>query len=213
MLLSVLPDGAPRTLLLSPSTALAQPRGWQALATAPPLPADRRYDEVHCVGGGSLLLWLMACAHRAPRGRVVHLHGPVVLPTPESCASWLARSEALGSNPAADDYEWRRQALSLGVAGSGLHGARSEWLKPLLTSIAMGRARELGARASDMQRRWERNGRLIHRPLPLREEDVVSELLVRHAASEYVEVMSGDEAPPTILRCGEIDCSVEELSP
>ena len=48
-----------RTLLLAPSPVLAQPRGWQTLAQAPLLPKDIRYDEVHCVGGGSLLLWLL----------------------------------------------------------------------------------------------------------------------------------------------------------
>ena len=196
----LVPSESARTLFLSPSTALASPRGWQTLGT--PLPANARYDEVHCYGGGSLLLWLLACAHRAPRSRVVYFHGPVVLPTPESCTEWLARAGSDTND--ADQYEWRRQAVSLGVGGGLDKG--SEWLKPLLTSIATGRSYELGARATDMQRRWERNGRIVYKPLPEEENDVLTELL--HGARFSID-SSDCERPPALLKCGEAGCQLE----
>ena len=53
-----------------------------------------QYDEVHCFGGGSLLLFLLACAGKSPRlcpgGKVV-LHGPLIYPTPDSCKQWLVK--------------------------------------------------------------------------------------------------------------------------
>ncbi len=110
-----------RTLLLSPSRALATPRGWEALALSKPSFAER-YDEVHCVGGGSLLLWLLTQMRRAPRSREVIFHGPVVLPTPESCAAWL---ESTGETThLADHLNWRRQALSLGAHHRDRHRTR-----------------------------------------------------------------------------------------
>ena len=186
---------SPRSLLLSPTTALASPAGWSQLDA--PLPQDCRYSEVHCIGGGSLLLWLLAVAGRAPRGRVVYMHGPVVLPTPESCGAWLARA---GGTPF-DEYEWQRQAISTGVAGGLEH---SPWLKPLMTSIATGRANELGQRAADMQRRWERHGRIVHRPLEP-EDDVLRSLL--HGAKFSIDVERGGEAQPELLQCGEAECA------
>ena len=202
-----------RTLLLAPSPVLAQPRGWQTLAQAPLLPKDIRYDEVHCVGGGYLLLWLLACAHRAPRGRVVYLHGPVVLPTPESCASWLSR-DAPDLAHLSDEYEWRQQAVTLGVGGRlQTEHNNAQWLTPLLKDIATGRSNELGVRASDMQRRWERNGRLIHRPLPAGRpagQDVLDRLL--HGQRFEIDVRSGGEAPPTLLQCCETECSMASIA-
>ena len=201
--MKITPNG--RTLVLSPSTAIASPRGWQ-VAGAATLPQNARYDEVHCIGGGSLLLWLLACAHRAPRGRVVYLHGPMVLPTPQSCAEWLQR-DAPASVDLTDEYEWMRQAISIGAAG-GLDPSAA-WLKPLLKSVATGRSSELGARASDMQHRWERNGRIIHRPL-VEEDAVLRELL--HGARFRIDVASGGESAPTLLRCGETGCTVPEMT-
>ena len=58
------PIMSPRSLLLSPTTALASPAGWSQLDA--PLPQDCRYSEVHCIGGGSLLLWLLAVAGHRP---------------------------------------------------------------------------------------------------------------------------------------------------
>ena len=39
---------------------MATPRGWEAIAQYPSLSTSGvRYDQVHCVGGGSLLLFLL----------------------------------------------------------------------------------------------------------------------------------------------------------
>ena len=184
-----------RTLVLAPTATLAQPRAWQNLHATY---HHGRYDEVHCVGGGSLLLWLLACAGRAPRGRVVHLHGPIVLPTPDSCAAWLADD----ASEYVDEWEWRQQAVKLGVGG-----AAAPWLRPLLRTIAVGRSVELGVRAAHMQRRWERNGRLIHLPTPSREADEVYQAL-RRGKAFAIDACARGEAPPALLRCTETDCVV-----
>lgn len=224
----------PRTrLLLAPSTNLAQPRGWAALANSPSLicksvpfsQTRATVDEVHCVGGGSLLLWLLACAGRAPRGRMVYMHGPVVLPTPESCAEWLARDCAAAV--AADDDnslsaalfhvdnslssdDWRTQAVMAGLGGGGLPLEHTAWLRPLLTAVACGRADELGARFSSMQRRWERIGRLVHLPMPETEDGLLDELLRQQM--EATSTAKGS-APSTLLRCGEMGCAAVAAPP
>lgn len=192
---------APSRLILSPTTALAQPRGWSALASPPSLSSKQSttYDEVHCVGGGSLLLWLLACAGRAPRGRIVYMHGPVVQPTPESCAAWLVRESGGAYSP--DKYEWRTQAVALGLSGGGLPPEDMQWLRPLLTSIASGRGGELGSRFADMQKRWERNGRLVHRPLPQAEDALLSQLL-----QSSIDESRAEEAC-TLLRCSQTGCA------
>ena len=76
------------------------------------------------------------CAGRSPRGSRVFFHGPPVLPTAASCAAWMERT-APGSSEGLDDYEWRRQAFSLG-AGGGLRDPESRWLETLLRSVATG---------------------------------------------------------------------------
>ena len=196
----------PRTLLLNPSTGLAAPRGWQALVAAhPPVPSGSRYDEVHCMGGGSLLLWLLACAGRAPRGRMVYLHGPVVLPTPESCNAWLLRAGA--STLQCDEYDWRRQAVSLGAGGGMLTQSTDEWLKPILRTIAAGRAHELGDRAAAMERRWERNGHLVHRQDRRRPEELLGALL--DGDGFPVGDQHGSGATSRLLLCDEASCAVE----
>ena len=203
---------APRTqLLLSPGVSLAQPRGWISLASQPSVysktvPFSQRQttvDEVHCVGGGSLLLWLLACAGRAPRGRVVYMHGPVVLPTPESCGEWLMREHGAEASDGylLSSHDWRQQAVACGVGGGGLPPEHFEWLRPLLTAIACGRAHELGERFSSMQRRWERIGRLVHVPMPRAEDDLIGELLGQNGVPAVKQ-----EAPPTLLRCGQMGC-------
>ena len=194
-------QGAPRTLLLSPSTSFATPRGWQTLTSyTSPLARSSRYDEVHCVGGGSLLLWLLACAGKAPRAPLVYFHGPVVLPTPESCAAWLDR-DAPEARTVNDGFEWRRQAISLGAGGT-ISG--HTWLKPLLTTVAAGRSYELGARFVQMQRRWERNGRIVHRPWPA-DDHAVGDELTRLLSSQHE---ASDSLPSTVLRCTEAECAV-----
>ena len=193
------PATARTRLLLAPGAGISQPRGWAALANQPALissvPFSRTHttvDEVHCVGGGSLLLWLLACAGKAPRGRTVYMHGPVVLPTPESCNAWC------DSSLSSDD--WRTQAIMCGLGGGG--EPHSAWLRPLLTAIACGRADELGARFTSMQRRWERNGRLVHLPTPEAEDALLRELQLPQSDGTRV-----GEAPPTLLRCGETGCA------
>ena len=53
---------ADRSIVLSPPITLAHPRSWQAL----PLIPEQRYETMHLLGGGSLLLWLMGAAHCLP---------------------------------------------------------------------------------------------------------------------------------------------------
>jgi len=150
---------ASRTLLLAPSTMLSSPRGWSAVSTMPSLTG--KYEEVHCTGGGSLLLFLLCAAGKAPRllphGRV-HFHGEVVLPTSESCAAWLKHSGA--KNDILDDYEWRQAAVSLGVGGN--LRAHHHWLEPIARSIVTGRTCDLVEQFEDLRRRSERKGRLVH---------------------------------------------------
>ena len=135
-----------RTLFLSPSTALASPRAWPAVtANPPPTVRDNRYDEVHCVGGGALLLWLLVRAGRGPRASRVYLHGPAVAPTPDSCAEWLTRAGMPAGASAPDVYEWRQQAVSLGVGGQ-LRSAELQWLEPMMSSIALGRVEQCARR-------------------------------------------------------------------
>ena len=72
--------------------------------------------------------------------------------------------------------------------------------------IAGGRAYELGARATHMQRRWERNGRLVHKPVPKDEDQqVLVERLTRLTRRRGLRV---DRDAPALLTCGENDCSV-----
>ena len=200
-------EARPRTLVLNPSTSLASPRGWQALVeTHSNIPSGKTYDEVHCIGGGSLLLWLLACAGRAPRGRMVFLHGPIVLPTPDSCNAWLERSGSRA--PPCDGYDWRQQAVSLGVGGGNIQRDTDYWLWPVLRTIATGRAHELGERAASMQRRWERNGRLVHRCDRSRRPES-EELLAALLEGERLAIV-GDAASARLLVCDEAMCSVEE---
>lgn len=208
----VIAHGTPSRLILSPSTALAQPHGWQSLITTPKSWYGGRFDEVHCLGGGSLLLWLLACAHCAPRGRMVYMHGPVVVPTPESCARWLERTPGrVGVPGAGDKYDWRRQAIALG-AGGFLQKEDASWLEPLMRCVASGRAYELGARATDMQKRWERSGRLIHVPSRLAatndDEDGLVSALLLDGKSRFASIDAG-EAASSILRCSEAGCAVK----
>lgn len=198
-----------RTLLLSPSPSLAHPRGWTQIRSSSPIQQYTKsgtYDEVHCVGGGTLLLWLLAAARCAPRSRLVYVHGPMVYPTPESCSAWLARASALQEAPTgilSDTYEWSQQAIMMTLGGA--LPKEEAWLKPLLTSVATGRAHELGERALSMQRRWERNGRLVHRPLPRQGDDVLDALL--RGRRFDIDPHSGGEALPVLLRCGQSECA------
>lgn len=149
-------------LVLTPSASLASPHGWTEIARASFNPLQR-FDEVHCVDGGSLLLFLLCRAGKAPRlssrGKVF-FHGPVVLPTAASCTDWLARIGAKGTD-GTDEWAWRKEALSLGMNGN-LHEDKYEWLQPITRSIASGRSAELVAHFKQLQHKSEQKGRLIH---------------------------------------------------
>ncbi len=134
------------TLLLAPDTTLAQPGSWQRWTEAWAESPGARYDEVTCVGGGTLLLWLLVRAGRAPRCRNLVVSGPVVLPSPSSCGAWVGADKV-------DEYGWRRQAVSLGANGF-LHKPGDAWLEPIMTTLACGRYGELEADALQYLKRW-----------------------------------------------------------
>ena len=197
-----------KSLLLSPSHELATPRGWTSLSPDA-FPPSARYGEIHCVGAGSLLLWLMLKAGCAPRSTLIVCHGPLVLPTPSSCAAWL-RSDGRDASPA-DDFEWRRQAIALGAGGA----LRSRpWLEPLLRTVATGQATVLADDLRSLQSRWERSGRLVH--LPLHEAgsevgDTSWDLQQRQQQMEFMPttapLLPRDRLhPDAIVRCAEDEC-------
>ena len=75
-------------------------------------------DEVVCMGGGSLLLWLLLRAGNAPRAaRKVTIYGTLVLPSPDSCVQWINQVQATDMMPFATSSEWRQQAVLLGMSG------------------------------------------------------------------------------------------------
>lgn len=198
-------DTTAHTLLLSPSTSLATPRGWGAVSSMPKL--SSRYDEVHCVGGGSLLLFLLFAAGKAPRlrpGGKVIFHGPIVHPTASSCSSWLNSLKA-GSGKTINEYEWRSSAVSLGVGGA-LHEPFHQWLEPITKDVAAGRTNQLVDRFNDLQRRSEQKGRLEHIPTaskgPRRLEAAVLQSLCQAAGTPNAK----------LLRCGEFECADETES-
>ena len=146
-------------LVLSPPPSLAEPRGWSVLPAIPR--ALQRPDEVHCVGGGSLFLYLLVMAGRAPRCNRIVLHGDMVVPTPESCGRWLTQLGAT-SLASTDPYEWRRQATVLGLGRN--RGARAPaddaWLLKLSEAAAAGRFSTLEADMLRYVNRWAAAGRL-----------------------------------------------------
>jgi len=185
---------ASRSLLLSPSTSLASPRGWDAVSEMPEL--STRYDEVHCVGGGSLLLFLLFCAGKAPRlrkGGRVFFHGPVVQPTAASCAEWL-RSAKPG-DCSINEYDWTTSAVMVG-AGGGLTDPAHQWLAPLTKSIAAGRSHELAEKFESLEERSIAKGRLVHLSGSPSDEAVVRQQLCQQAG----------EADDQLVRCGQFEC-------
>ena len=186
---------ASRTLVLAPTTSLANPRAWSSISAMNIL---GRYDEVHCSGGGSLLLFLMACAGKAPRlrpGGKVFFHGDIVYPTPESCKQWLSKDGSNTDDDLADAYEWRAAALSLGVGG-GLHEPSNRWLEPIARSVTMGRwSTELVDAFNKLKTRTEEKGRLVC----LEGQELVKEL--------YNSEEEEEQQPARVLvRCGELEC-------
>ena len=139
-------------LLLSPPSTLAQPSGWKKLPAVPH--HLNRCDEVHCIGGGTLLLWLLVKAGRAPRCNQIVVHGRPALPSPTGVEPWLADL----SQSEIDAHEWRKQAVALGVGGALT--SDEAWLRPILLEMAMGRFEALEEDLLSYAARWESAGRL-----------------------------------------------------
>ena len=217
MLISSSPSGSasPRVLLLSPSVALAHPRGWQAITQSSLLPAaGTRYDEIHCAGGGALLLFLLMCSRRSPRGPKVIMHGEMVAPTAESCARWCERAGA--STYEVNTFAWRSQAV-MAMAG-GLEGD-ARWLEPLLRNIAMGRGVQVEKQFFAWADRWARHGRLVHAPDATDDDDLLRSLCSAGGTTgtgrggtrtggvdDHGNALSSGGANQ-ILRCGEFECA------
>lgn len=154
-------------LLLRPGLALSEPQGWSAVTELPHF--AQHADEVVCLGGGSLLLWLLFRAGKAPwAARRVSVYGPLTYPTPESCALWAARlatdGAALETHASQDPFEWRRQATLMLSRSSGDRGRRLRpeqlWIVPLLEPIAAGRFADVHREMDAAVERWAATGRV-----------------------------------------------------
>ena len=190
------------SILLNPSVNIATPRGW-ASVTPDALPRSKRYSEVHLVGGGTLLMWLLVKAKCAPFATRIICHGPMVRPTPESCQQWLGdEARRRGIEDDVDIYEWRRQAVVLGVGGN-LRAMGKEWLEPLLQEVAMGRCHVLAEDFEAMRVRWERSGRLIYRPL---EPSILGCQLL--GSTDDVRATEQAVTRPSLVQCAEDECDL-----
>jgi hypothetical protein len=198
-------SAAARTLLLSPSVAMATPRGWQTISSMPKL--TERYDEVHCVGGGSLLLFLLFAAGRAPRllphGRV-YFHGNIIYPTAPSAIDWMNKICQPGQAARSDTYEWRQAALSLGFGGR-LHEPENRWLEPIVRSVVSGREGDLVDRFNYLKQRSEDKGRLVHLPVLGSEAEVLASLC--RSTCDQIPCLGEEElGRPKLVRCTETEC-------
>mmetsp|Transcript_56926 Transcript_56926/g.113110 ORF Transcript_56926/g.113110 Transcript_56926/m.113110 type:complete len:247 (-) Transcript_56926:240-980(-) len=147
-------------LLFNPATTMANPCQWLPSTTAAAVSkfAVTQSDTVHCMGGGSLLLWLLlrSTRHQQRMEALKHvpivIHGDLVLPTPESVVSWVSSQDISA-------YEWQRQGIMLGVGGD-LRKPENAWLKSVSADLAAGRFGEL---ESDMLRyidHWDKKDML-----------------------------------------------------
>jgi len=158
-------------LLLSPKIAnIATPTTWIA-NTAHGLAIDQYADQIHCFGGGSLLLWLLLRAQHARSHRSVksvgtsHLppvvfHGDLLLPTPMSAAAaQQSADEDVSQVSIASRIErtWRRQAVLAGLDGS-LHHPRNAWARPIFSDVAAGRFQDLETDMLKYIEFWDRVG-------------------------------------------------------
>ena len=190
------------SILLNPSVNIATPRGW-ASVRPDALPRSKRYSEVHLVGGGTLLMWLLVKAKCAPFATRIICHGPMVRPTPKSCQQWLGdEARRRGIDDDVDIYEWRRQAVVLGVGGN-LRAMGKEWLEPLLQEVAMGRCHVLAEDFEAMRVRWERSGRLIYRPL---EPSILGSQLL--GSTDDVRATEQAVTKPSLVQCAEDECDL-----
>lgn len=184
------------TLVLSPSTSFANPRSWEAVSR---MNIPGLYDEVHCMGGGSLLLFLLACADKSPRlrpgGRVI-LHGPLVYPTPDSCKEWLKKENQDLED--VDAHEWRKAALSLGVGGLMEH---DQWLEPIVRSVTSGRHGELVDRYETLKCKTEDKGRLVHL-MP----DGPTPVLASYEKELIRDSVEHKKLEQVLVKCGEFEC-------
>ena len=134
----------PSVLVLSPPTAFATPRNWGA----PPARAGR---DGHPQNRGPLHWRRLAaplayCAQGAASAALPAaslIHGDLVVPTPQSCRAWAGAA-------AGDEYEWRQQAVMLGLDRSARRraaaaGRDAAWLEPILLDAAAGRWSRLEA--------------------------------------------------------------------
>jgi len=162
-------------------------------------------DVVSCVGGGSLLLWLLLQRSSRQRSQIdampsVVMHGDLVLPTPESVARWAMLK--------IDPHEWRRQAVMVGMNGA-LKKPENKWLAPIMTNVAAGRFEPLESQMLRQVDFWDRQGKLEWRPSTSSDADeasfslrgpVMSEssgpLLLHGAESQYLGGVLSRLHPP-----------------
>ena len=193
---------AQKTLVLSPTTSFANPRAWKAVTG---MNIVGQYDEVHCFGGGSLLLFLLACAGKSPRlcpgGKVV-LHGPLIYPTPDSCKQWLVKENKKLLEDV-DAYDWRQAALSLGVGGL-LEEHR--WLEPIVRSLTAGRHEELVEQYDALKSRTEEKGRLLHLEGHLIKSKSTEQELIQGLRRPNSDSEEHGQPARVLVRCGEFEC-------
>ena len=158
-------------LILRPPASILSPASWPDVGSfgSSMEHTATGVEQVHCVGAGSLLLWLLLqarpneLAKQATQGLghpsqlpSVVMHGPLVLPTPTSVADFCSTS-------ASDvEEEWRRCGVMMFLDDDNMK--KTEWLMHIMRDVAAGR---FGQLESDMLRHidhWDRANKLELRP-------------------------------------------------